>query len=365
MKLILKLTSWILAATTLAAAAATADTPTTSPSSTPSISDLLPDVVVAKGKGFEIKRSELDQAVINARANAASRGQQIPAEQVPMLEKQALDDMILLNLLNGTATAEQKAEGQSEAETNFAQLKKQWPTEDLMIRQLKTSGLTPDTLKAKLTEQATAQIVLTSQVKVSDADVSKFYDDNPSQMQEDQKAVVSFITMGGPDAVTGAPLAEDQKAAKLKQIQDVRDRARRGEDFAKLAQEYSEDTASKDSGGKITLVKGMKGVPPEFETAAFSLGTNEVSDIITTQYGYHILKLDEMIPAKKATLAEATPDIRKYLETVGIRKVLPQLFAQLKKDAGVEILDPELKDPEAPAAGSGAGSVDMLPPAKN
>jgi parvulin-like peptidyl-prolyl isomerase len=361
MKSLLKLTCCLMAAAALGAAAATDDSKPAASNAAPSIDQLLPDVVIARGKGFEIKRSQLDQAIINARANAASRGQEIPAEQIPLLEKQALDDMILLKLLNSVATADQKAEAQREAETNFAQMKKQWPTEELMVRQLKASGLTPDSLRARLAEQATASTVLAARVNVTDADIEKFYEDNPSQMEQGEKASVSFITVGGPDPVTGTPLTEDQKAAKRKQIEDLRDRARKGEDFAKLAQEYSEDTASKDSGGKITLVRGMKGVPPEFEAAAFTLGTNEVSDVITTPYGFHIIKLNELIPARKATLAEATPDIKRYLEAVGIRKLLPQYFAELKKGASVEILDAQLKDSDVPPASRGGG-VDMIPP---
>ena len=179
-------------------------------------------------------------------------------------------------------------------------------------------------------------------------------------MQEDEKAVVSFITMGGPDALTGAPLSNDQKAAKKKQIDDLRDRARKGEDFAKMAQETSEDAASKEHGGEITLVRGMRGLPPEFETVAFALQTNQVSDVITTQFGYHLIKMKERIPAKTATLAEAEPDIRRYLEAAAVKKMLPDYFTQLKKDAGVEILDPKLKETEMPATGQ-SSAVDMVP----
>ncbi len=363
-----------MAATALAAAAATDDAtpkpfqpylttnaPSAASNATPSIEDLLPDVVVARGKGFEIKRSVLDQAVLNAKANAAAQGQQISAEQLPLLAKQALDDMILVNLLNGVATADQKAEGQREADTNYAEIKKKFPTEELMVRQLKTSGLTPEMLRARLAEQATAHAVLAARVNVTDAEIRKFYDDNPTMMQMDEKAVINFIAMGGPDAVTGAPLADDQKAAKKKQLEDLRDRARRGEDFAKLARDYSESTATRDNGGQITLAKGTQRVPPEFEAAAFALGTNEVSDVVTTPYGFYLIKMDELIPARKATLAEATPDIRRELEKQGIQKLLPQLFAQLKKDANVEILDPQLRDSEVPPAGQ-TGSVDMIPP---
>ena len=360
MKSFLTICGCLIAATALTAAAAT-DSPMPAGSApTPSISDLLPDDVVAKGKGFEIKRSQLDKAVINYRTSAAAHGQEIPAEQIPLLERQALDNLLLVKLLNGVATPEQKAQADAQAGTNYAEIKKQFATEELMVRQFKTSGVTPDQVRSNLAEQATAQIVLAARVKVTDADVKQFYTDHPEQMVEPEKVRVSFITMGGPDPLTGAPLSNDQMAAKKKQIEAVRDRARNGEDFAKLAKENSEDTASKEHGGEITLVRGMHGLPPEFESAAFALETNQVSDVITTQYGFHIIKLKERIPSKKDTLEEATPEIRRYLEAAAVKKMLPEYFAELKKDGGVEILDPKLKELETPPAGQ-SGAVDMVP----
>lgn len=361
MKSFLKIFGCLTAAMALTAAAATDNSASSMSKPAPTLDDLIPDTVVARGKGFEIKRSKLDQAIINYRASAAARGQEIPAEQMPMLERQALDDMILIKLLNGVASADQKAKASDEAGTNFADLKKRFPTEESMVRQFKTQGVTPEQVRSNLTEDATAQIVLASKVHVTDDDVKKFYDDHPTQMEEPEKVKVRFITMGGPDPVTGAPLANDQMAAKKKQIEDLRDRARKGEDFAKLAGEYSEDAASKDHGGEITLVREMRGLPPEFAAAAFALDTNQVSDVITTQFGFHIIKMEEKTPAKKATLAEATPEVRKYLEATEIKKMLPQYFAELKKGAGVEITDPKLKDVVDPSASQSSG-VDMIPP---
>jgi peptidyl-prolyl cis-trans isomerase C len=360
MKSFLKICGCLIAVTALTAAAAT-DSPMPPVSApTPSISDLLPDDVVARGRGFEIKRSQLDKAVINYRATAAAHGQEIPAEQIPMLEKQALDNLLLVKLLNGAATPDQKAKAADQAGTNYAEIKKQFATEELMVRQFKTSGLTPEQVRSNLTEQATAQIVLASRVHVTDAEVKEFYDAHPEQMVEPEKVRVNFITMGGPDPLTGAPLSNDQLAAKKKQIEDLRDRARNGEDFAKLARENSEDTASKEHGGEVTLIRGMRGLPPEFESAAFALETNQVSDVITTQYGFHLIKMKERIPSKKDTLEEATPEIRRYLEAAAVKKMLPEYFAELRKDAGVEILDPKLKELDTPPAAQSSG-VDMVP----
>ncbi len=100
---------------------------------------------------------------------------------------------------------------------------------------------------------------------------------------------------------------------------------------------------------------------PEFEAAAFSLATNQVSDIITTRFGYHIIKVLEKIPAKKIELDKALPNLKDGLTQQALQKQFPDYIAQLKKDAGVEILDEKLKAvelPTPPAAGA------AQPPAK-
>jgi len=125
-------------------------------------------------------------------------------------------------------------------------------------------------------------------------------------------------------------------------------RAKSGEDFAKLARQYSEDPGSKDNGGEYTFPRGQ--MMPEFEAAAFSLNTNQVSDVVTTPYGYHIIKLYEKIPAKKIDFDKAESDIKDYLTQQQIQKQFPQYSQKLRKDADVQILDDKLKPLDLPVS---------------
>jgi len=171
-----------------------------------------------------------------------------------------------------------------------------------------------------------------------------------------------LIATGDPRSTV--PMTDDEKKAKRKIAEEVLKKAKAGEDFAKLAKQYSDDPGSKDKGGEYTFGRGE--MVKEFENAAFALKTNEISDIVTTVFGYHIIKLDESFPAKKHELAEVKPDIKAYLECVQMEKMLPAYYEQLKKDAKVEILDADLKaledvplndglgGPAAPAAGKSA-----------
>jgi parvulin-like peptidyl-prolyl isomerase len=200
-------------------------------------------------------------------------------------------------------------------------------------------------------EQATIPIVLTRElnINITDADVKKFYDENSSKFEQADMVKAAHILLMTTDPATRAELSEEKKAAKKKQIEDLLKRAKAGEDFGKLAKEYSEDPGSKDNGGEYTFPRGQ--MVPEFEAAAFSLGTNQVSDVITTQFGYHIIKLYEKIPAKKLALTEMVPGgavtvaeyVKDTLTQQALQKQASEYIAKLRKAAGVEILDPKLK----------------------
>jgi len=114
-------------------------------------------------------------------------------------------------------------------------------------------------------------------------------------------------------------------------------------DFAALAKKYSDDKNSKDKGGELSPFAKNQLPFKEFEFAAFSLKSNQVSEVVTTRLGYHIIKLDESIPSKKLELAEVSEKVKAYLENVEMQKALPALTADLKKKADIQILDDQVK----------------------
>jgi peptidyl-prolyl cis-trans isomerase C len=203
-----------------------------------------------------------------------------------------------------------------------------------------------------------------------DAEAKQFYDDtnNSADFEQPEMVHVRHILLLTMDPVTRAPLTADQQQAKRKQIDDLLKRIRGGADFAALAKQYSEDPNSKDNNNEMTLVRGNPGIPTEVEAAAFSLTNNQVSDVITTAYGYHIIKLLDKTPAKKLALTDKVPlsdmtvaaKVKDYLTQQKNEKLAPAYLEKLRKAADVQILDAGLKAAET-AAAAAAAAPDATP----
>ena len=124
-------------------------------------------------------------------------------------------------------------------------------------------------------------------------------------------------------------------------IEALLKRVRAGEDFGKLAKEFSQDPGSKERGGEYVFPRGQMAV--EFETAAFSMSVGQISDVVTTKFGYHIIKVLERKAAGKIEFAKVKERVRENLQQEEADKRLPAYLEAVKKEAGVEILDAKYK----------------------
>jgi peptidyl-prolyl cis-trans isomerase C len=241
-------------------------------------------------------------------------------------------------------------------------------SQEVLERQMKAVGLTVAELRSKIIQENTAQAVKIRElnVTVTDAETKQFYDNptNAADFQQPETVHVRHILSLTMDPVTRAPLSADQQQAKRKQIDDLLKRIRGGADFAALAQQYSEDPASKNNTNEIALARGNPGTPPEIEAAAFSLTNNQVSDVITTAYGYHIIKLLDKTPAKRVDYATVAAKIKEFLTQQKIEKLAPAYTETLKKAADVQILDADLKAAAAAMAAAAATTAPIATPEK-
>jgi peptidyl-prolyl cis-trans isomerase C len=373
MKLIFSATLAVALMTLPCANAVTADAtmPTaivTNTNPAPTMTSLFGDPVIAKGNGVEVKQSALDEVVLGIKSAAAAHNQTIPPQQMLSIESQMLNRLIQIQLLLQKATDADRATGKIKAGQQLTNLLARAGSQEAFDRQLKAVGMTPDELNTKIIQEATATATLTRilGVTVTDAEAADFYAAHPADFEQPETVHVRHILLLTIDPVTRAPLSADQIAAKRKQIDDILKRVKAGEDFATLATQYSEDPGSKDKGGELPPF-GHGEMVPQFEAAAFSMKTNTVSDIVTTDYGFHIIKLLDITPAKKLALTDKIPmsdmTIADYIKDKLVQqkteKLAPAYLDGLKKAAGVEILDADLKaaaDALAAATNAPAGT---------
>jgi parvulin-like peptidyl-prolyl isomerase len=359
--------------------AASANAATNAPASTATnvnsqaaMTALFGDPVIAKGNGFQIKRSELDQVMIGVKSTAAARGQNIPPGQLTQIEGQLLGRLIEDQLLLQKATDTDRSNGVQKAGLQMNMLLERFGSQEVLERQMKAVGLTVAELRSKIIQENTAQAVKIRElnVTVTDAEVKQFYDNptNLADFEQPEMIHVRHILLMTMDPVTHTPLSTDQQQAKRKQIDDLLKRIRGGADFAALAKQYSEDPGSKDNGGELPAFPHGQMVP-EFEAAAFSLTNNQVSDVITSAYGYHIIKLLDKTPAKKLALTDKVPSsdvtiasrVKDFLTQQKTEKLAPAYLEKLKKAADVQILDADLKAATAAAAAAAANAPAATP----
>jgi foldase protein PrsA len=152
-------------------------------------------------------------------------------------------------------------------------------------------------------------------------------------------------------------LPEEQLTAAKAKADDLLARAKAGEDFATLATENTEDPGSVETGGEYTFGRGE--MVAEFENAAFNMEVGEISDLVETVYGYHIIKLEENIASTEEQVQQAKDDAAAIVESLTYNQKLADFeikFAEIEPNYTVEVMEDvwsqiTFKDPVAETTG--------------
>jgi peptidyl-prolyl cis-trans isomerase C len=324
---------------------------------------LFPDPVVASGKGIEIKRSAVDDAFAAEKTLVAQQQHiVIPDADRPRVASDILERMVVDKILGQRATEDEKTKTREEVAKYFEDVRKSSPSEELFQQQIKASGKTLDELKAAAVEKKLARLVLIRELvpsnSISDDAVKKFYEDakNATNFAIPEMAHVAHILISAIDPATQQPLPPDKKREKEKLAREIKTRADKGEDFASLAKQYSDDISTKDKGGEHTFARhAMMPALEGFEAASFSLQTNQISDVVETPFGYHIIKLLEKLPPSKISFDKVSAGIKDFLANEQINKQLPVFIPKIEAEYSVKFLMPgysptPLAAPTAPGA---------------
>ena len=310
---------------------------TTIPESPPATMDRSP--VVARGEGLVIHADELEARVRRTIAEITNSGRPLSAKQSQALPQHVLEQMIFTGLAGARALPADRARAQFESRAFVDGLQRDLGSPTALTQKLAAVGLTEAAFRAEKLEESLALAVTEREVRASihlpDADVLKYYQENPARWLKPEQVRVAHIMLTN-QTEKGEPLPAATLAEKKAQLQKLREQIRAGGDFAALVKQYSDDKASLATGGEYRLVRGQ--MDPAFEQAALALKPGELSEVVTTPYGLHLLLVRERVPATQQPLAEVAGDIRELLVRREQELRVPEYATRLRREAKVEII---------------------------
>ena len=291
----------------------------------------LPDVL-ARVNGQEVKKSDFDLLVRNIEL---SRGP-IPTERRDEVLRAALNQLVEYTLLQQEAKNRKVMVSDAEVNERIKQMQGQFPTEEAFKKALSARDMSIDRLR----DDARVDMVITRLVEdevataqpPTDAECRDYYDKNPDKFKLGEAVRASHILI-----LADEKADEATKKKARAQIEAVNKRVKAGEDFAQLAKEHSQD-GSAAQGGDLDFFGRGRMVPP-FEQAAFALKPGEVSDIVTTQFGYHIIKVTERRTESTIPFDDQLQErLRQILTEQKKQEKAASFVASLKQKSKIEVL---------------------------
>jgi peptidyl-prolyl cis-trans isomerase C len=290
---------------------------------------------VAVINGVVITKAHFDKELKVHLERVSRQGQQISDDQITALKKDVLEGLIEREILYqesqkaGIKIPDQKVNDQ------MAGIKKRFPNEEEFKKALASMGLTEEEVRTQIQRGLAIRGLIDQKVAnkivVTDEETKAYYDGNPKLFKQPEQVKASHILIK-----VEATADDATKAAARKKIEDIRKKLTDGGDFAELAKEYSEGPSA-PKGGDLGYFRRGQMVKP-FEDAAFSMKTNEVSGVVETRFGYHLIKVYDKKPEQTLAYADVKGKIAQRLKQEKIEKAASAYVENLKKDAKIEKL---------------------------
>jgi parvulin-like peptidyl-prolyl isomerase len=285
-------------------------------------SDDVPADAVAVVDGQEIAKSEYDALIEQARKSYKNQKREFPkagSQEFQTLKNQAVQFLIQRTQFEQEAEDLDVEVTEKQVDARLAQIQKQYfgGDEKKYEAQLKEQGLSDAQVRRDIRAQVVSEKIfenVTRSVKVGEKEIGEYYDKNKAQYSQPESREVRHI-------LVKTKAKADELHAQLEA----------GGDFAALAKANSEDTGSKENGGKLTISKGQTVAP--FDKVAFALKLNELSAPVKTEFGFHLIEaLGAVKPAKVTPLKEVEDSIRQQLLQTKKNEAMTEWVDDLKQE---------------------------------
>jgi peptidyl-prolyl cis-trans isomerase C len=292
--------------------------------------------IVAQVNGVNIYAADLNLGVTRYQQKLASAGQEPDTEKEGEYRAAAaaLQTLIENELLFQEAQRRGFTAVKERVDEELAAIAGQFPTQPMFEKALAQMNLTPEDLRRDLEHaQSVKRMIETSiepGVTVSAEEVRAYYDANPRLFTDPERIRARHIFLRiVPDTT------EDQKAEMRRILEQLRQRALRGESFAELARQYSQDKVAKEDGDLGFIARGQ--VAKDFETTLFALQPGEISGVVTSVYGYHLIQAVEHQPAALVSFARVEKSLTEFVRKRKVDEAVTRLTQELRDKAKISI----------------------------
>ena len=266
--------------------------------------------MIARVNGQDITKADFERALRSIEQRA---GGPVPEQRRDEIYRGLLEQLVRLQLLKQEAAARKVTVPDADVDKRLAEIQQQFPSEDVFKQMLATQKITLEKFRADQRQDLVVAKMLTDALKdkvaATPEQIADFYKKNPDRFKQGERVRASHILITvpqGADGITKARLAKGRRAAEEGQ-------GRR--DFAALAKQNSQDPGSAVQGGDLGYFQPGQMVGP-FDQVAFKLAPGSVSDLVETQFGFHIIKVvDKQAGAHRAARRSATRSSRSSSRT--------------------------------------------------
>jgi len=287
--------------------------------------------VAARVNGDEISLTELNQQVEQLKKQYPTMFTGADGEgRLLDFKQRLLDNLINQKLMEQAAEEKGIKVTDADVDKQITQLKAGFKDDAQFQQALQSAGLDEEGLKKQVREQLLTQKLIEElskdDNKVTDAEIKEYYDTNKAQFEQPAAKRSSHILFKPEDQATAEKVLAELQA---------------GGDFAAAAKQYSQDPGSAQNGGDL----GWPTTPyvAEFEAAVAKLAPGQMSALVKTTYGWHIIKVTDQRGAKTQTLEEVKSQVEQIIQQQRKADVYQKFLDDLRKKADIVILVPELK----------------------